>query len=763
MRALVLSSPVVFASGACAEKQKIDVSSDEPTGMGIPPGEQEKIERCGEDGILCGDGCCPAGNTCSPTARCIPAAACATSEDCGSDSLCGGRDQCVPWDSYPEDLRFNNNCRTSVNLPSLQPEVQCSWPGPNPPSEFPDSIQVIATPMVVDFNFDNNPATWKPSIVFISYEGLAATASGVLRVIDGDTCRLQATIPGVNPFTQKVSPALGDINGDGRPDIVVGDERPFGASVESGVAAFSPDGFGETKFIELGRARVPSTAGIQGVALHNLDDDDRPEILTETSILELSEELGDTLVATTGLQRPPPYEQLTGREPPIVVDIDGDTRPEMITSQGILVWDTTNPDMPLIRDKSRSANLVDDPLWEQPDNIPGFFMALADLGEFRTALPAQADSAEMIVVGSGGNLWVRQIDGRAIHEVSGKAGGPPVVADFDGDGRMEFASPGQGKITVFDLDCVAGDDALFNAAGCKGTPNADGILWQSEPTQGALSGAAVFDFDGDKRAEVVFADQCFMRVYDGLTGDVLFSVPRSSTTNWDYPVVADVDGDTNSELVTASNNNDNTLGCPTSDPYNPSVLFEATAGVTVWAVADDSWMGSRPIWNQHNYYVTNVEDDGTIPPTALSHWNLERSPGPNTFRQNVQGETGASLDKPDITTAGLPQFKCNDFQDLATVTVDVCNRGLLPLRAGEVSLALVHSDRLNLGVCAPMTNTAPIGAGECVEMACDAQVIKGAPPFDITVMGDYRAEHDECNEFNNTSLISRVSCIRIVE
>jgi hypothetical protein len=188
------------------------------------------------------------------------------------------------------------------------------------------------------------------------------------------------------------------------------------------------------------------------------------------------------------------------------------------------VWDTTNPDMPLIRDKSRSSNLVNDPLWEPEDNRIGFFMALADLGEVETNLPDQGDSAEMIVVGSAGSLWVGTVDGETIHEVSGLAGGPPVVADFDGDGRMDFASPGRAGITVFDLDCVVDDDDLFNAAGCKGTPNANGVLWQSQPTQGALSGAAVFDFDGDKKSELVFADQCFMRVYDGLTGAVLFGL-----------------------------------------------------------------------------------------------------------------------------------------------------------------------------------------------------------------------------------------------
>jgi hypothetical protein len=169
------------------------------------------------------------------------------------------------------------------------------------------------------------------------------------------------------------------------------------------------------------------------------------------------------------------------------------------------------------------------------------------------------------------------------------------------------------------------------------------------------------------------------------------------------------------------------------------------------------------VWNQHNYYVTNVNDNGTIPPTALSHWNLERSPGPNTFRQNVQGQTGSSLDKADITTAGLPQFTCIPRRDFATVTVDLCNRGLLPLDAGEAALALVHTNQPSLGVCPPLANTEPLGAGECVKVGCDVPVRKGAAPFDITIMGDWRSALEECNEFNNTSLISRISCPKEIE
>ena len=48
-------------------------------------------------------------------------------------------------------------------------------------------------------------------------------------------------------------------------------------------------------------------------------------------------------------------------------------------------------------------------------------------------------------------------------------------------------------------------------------------------------------------------------MYDGATGDVLFSAYRSSSTWHEYPVIADIDNDESAEIVVGSNNG---LTCP---------------------------------------------------------------------------------------------------------------------------------------------------------------------------------------------------------
>jgi hypothetical protein len=750
---LVVSSPVAAGIGACADAPGIKVMDGGAGGGAVLDPNDPRVARCGATGVACGEeGCCASGNACSDFGTCIPTLACSGNEQCSGDSTCGGT-SCVPYADLPAELAFNRNCRTEVDLPSLAPVVKCRWPGASTPSIEPNKVQVVSTPMVVDFNFDDDPTTRHPSIVFISYEGNLGQQTGVLRVIDGDTCELQATIVGSNPFTARVPPAVGDINADGRPDIIVADEQSIGAAVQSGIAAYQAEGGGSTEFDEIGRIGSGSTAIISGFAIHDLDGDEFPEILTEKTLLRFDPVL-KTLVNLAALQRENRPE-LTGIEPPIVVDVDGDRRAEMVTSQGIFNWDVTGLD---VVDKPRAGN---EPLWNDDRNVNGAFIAAADFslepGDFPTGLPAAADSVELVVVGVAGELWVKKVDGSNVFSLAtAEVQGPPVIADFDGDGRMEFAAPGYRELTVFDLDC---HPDYFDQSRCgrgMGRENREGILWKVA-TQGARSGAAVFDFNGDGRSEVVHADQCYMRIYDGLLGTVLFSVPRMSTTQWEYPVVADVDGNGFSEIVTASNDNDTSVLCTS---LNPAVPYEAVPGITVWKEANDRWAGSRPIWNQHNYYVTNVNDDGTIPEmdAVQSHWNMERG-GPNTFRQNVQGETGASLDLVDVTTAGSASFECLRGQEVAEVTVALCNRGNAPLRPAEASLALVQSSQPANVLCRKENTeliTQNLAPGTCVEVNCAIPTPRGG--MDITVLGDPANRIRECFENNNSSIISRVSC-----
>src|SRR5690606_3778263 len=69
-------------------------------------------------------------------------------------------------------------------------------------------------------------------------------------------------------------------------------------------------------------------------------------------------------------------------------------------------------------------------------------------------------------------------------------GGPPNIADFDGDGFPEVAAAGSNRFVVLKFD---------------GNMNTLDLLWSAVTQDGSsqVTGSSVFDFDGDGRNEVV--------------------------------------------------------------------------------------------------------------------------------------------------------------------------------------------------------------------------------------------------------------------
>ncbi len=198
-------------------------------------------------------------------------------------------------------------------------------------------------------------------------------------------------------------------------------------------------------------------------------------------------------------------------------------------------------------------------------------------------------------------------------------GGPPTVADFDGDGAPEIGFPSA---------------SYYRVVEAEGTER-----WRHEVSDysSSITGSSVFDFEGDGAAEVVYADEHTLWVYDGATGAAeLAWDSHSSGTLWEYPLIVDVDNDGATEIVVASND----------------YTIAGSRGITVIGDADDSWAPARPVWNQHAYSISNVEDDGSIPVQPEANW--ERW---NSFRAG-NSQTAVGLGLPDLRV-GAPEV-CKD-------------------------------------------------------------------------------------------------------
>ena len=190
------------------------------------------------------------------------------------------------------------------------------------------------------------------------------------------------------------------------------------------------------------------------------------------------------------------------------------------------------------------------------------------------------------------------------------------IADFDGDGCNEIWVVTYRQYIV--LDDVYADDGWcpwVDSTGPLSNTWWEILRFINNTDSSAVTSSSVFDFDYDGVYEVVYRDQTHLYILDGkewlgTTYDAIGNIITfSSTTSWsispkykqtcsswtryENPVIADVNDDWATEII-------------------------VVCGNTAWTVYtfaswSDPWAPSRPVWNQHGYNITNVNDDLTIP------------------------------------------------------------------------------------------------------------------------------------------------------
>lgn len=446
----------------------------------------------------------------------------------------------------PDDGDAPPNCVEEAPADSFTPEVQWAWTG-NPHS------QSIATPLVINLTDDNDDDSIDlcdiPEIVVVAYESDSFLGDvGYIYALSGDDGSEKLFID--VPVLFDTEPAVGDIDGDGDPEIITAIPEgniPFGRLI-----AFHHDG--TTAWI--GNQVFNASSG--GVALADLDGDGDVEIMLNglvadgatgttlwignqstimTTAADLDGEPGLEVIQGGSIYHADGSPYLTlpgvGFAPIAVADIDGDMLPEML-----------------------AITLTDAVLFEHD----GTQISSYTLG-------------------------------------AGQGNRPAAIHDVDGDGQVEFAIPTMMAYGIFETDWT--------------------LNWSQPTTDSGFASSTAFDFLGDGSAEAMYADHEALYIYDGVSGDVLLTVPRGSWTQFESPVVADVDNDGSAEIVVNSNKG-------ASGTFNEPTI-------QVIRDIDDRWIPARRIWNQFTYHVTNVREDGTIPSPEPKHWLAQ-----NTFRTQVQ-------------------------------------------------------------------------------------------------------------------------------
>lgn len=756
-------------------------------------------------------GGCPDGQVCS-NGVCVTVASCSDDNDCQNDTYCAA-EGCVPWGT-PAGTDNDDTCQIAIPPGNFAPTLKCEFKEAPPGDPFPAYVDVQATPMVVNFEPMSGGI---PSIVVPFTYTIVSNYSegeGIIRVLRGDTCELEANLGGGDGgyagfITSSAPVALGDLDGDGSAEVVA-------KAADGTLVAFTKKAGVWSLLWTSSAAVVSPCAGVgldsrcglgwAGPSIHDLDDTGSPEVIVEATVVD-----GATGMVLSG--NPPEYSSAVVGLNPVLANLDDDANVELTNGQFIWEW-------------VGGVWVLETGFPNGNASGPGF-AAVADFGPFGAGVPAQHPE---IVVVRGGNVTIQALDGSfalAATAVPGGGGGAPTVADYDGDGLPEVGVAGEAFFTVYDIDCVtprAGgtcsggtcDDGAGVGQACP-----PGLLWSraTQDDSSNITGSSVFDFEADGKAEVVYADECFVRVYDGTDGDVLFSQYRSSCTWYENPVVADTDGNFRADLVTPSNlacsdgtngipcrmlnaqgtdsqfaglrcleNGDCISGicdagfcrcastaeccaagddgvcldegfsCQAPPPGTPgaggftcqAAHPRGVSGIRVYSDANDRWVRSRSIWNQHAYAVTHVNEDGTVPPRSSWDQNWTRD-DLNNFRQNVPGNPNGQA-TPDLT-AGPSSFNCGG--SIAVMSVPVCNRGAEAVGPGIEVAFYAAGEKICF-----VTTQGPLGPGECEDLDCEWMT----PPasegtaVDIQVIADDSELRVECKEGNNEGVVPGVFC-----
>jgi hypothetical protein len=379
------------------------------------------------------------------------------------------------------------DCEEEAPPDSFEPEIQWTWSGPN------NDIHSITTPLVINMTDDNDDGVIDlcdtPDVIVLAGPSPASDI-GHIYVLDGATGQLHFQIE--RDMVVDLNPAVGDIDGDGLPEIVAGASLGiFGQNI----AAWEHDG--TPKWEGDGTGSYGDT-----VALADLDNDGDVEILSGGVVYDHE---GHKLFLAPGSST---WNANTA------ADLDGDGDLEVVTGKGASHHDGTeyyfNEEL-TANGYPQVANLDDDP---EPE----------------------------ILVTTWKGMWILEHDGTTKLGPLTPTGDPPtgtnwerpaVIHDFDGDGVTEFATSSAENYATYERD---------------GT-----LIWTApvQELSGIASGTA-FDFLGDGKAEAMYADEVNMYIF-GSEGEVLLEIPRTSTTLTEYPIVADIDNDGSAEIVVTSN------------------------------------------------------------------------------------------------------------------------------------------------------------------------------------------------------------------
>ncbi|MBN2493580.1 MAG: choice-of-anchor D domain-containing protein [Deltaproteobacteria bacterium] len=468
---------------------------------------------------------------------------------------------------------------------TFQPELIFQWPAGS--ISNPTFQQVFMTPVVINLTDDNGDGFIDendvPDIVFNSYDYFhdmtIPAAESMIRAISGDDGHEIFTVDDPRFRTNcETQVAAADIDGDNLPEIlaskyVVADSGDFqGRFVTGNVLCFEHDGTYKWES-EAWHAPEEEIEDGSAIGVADLDHDGHPEVFRGPSVYNYRGELL--------------WEGEAGRGSMghgvfcTAADLDMQGEMELICGNtayrhdGAIFWQASKPD-------GLSA-VADFDL----DRWPEVLLFASGFGGGTVILDGQTGAIRSTLADSEVNAIL-----------------VPVIADIDGAGAPEF-----GVVGCCEVPGMEDGGECFWGVDVNESSLAMSVLWREELNDTTLGGGnSAFDFQGDGPFEVLQNDETYVNIYSGLAHNQIYQAERNSVTGWENPLVVDVNNDNHAEIIVIENG---MLGMG-------GILVYGNAGAT-------KWVETKRVWNQFDYHITNIRENGTVPRFEVPNWTVYNS------------------------------------------------------------------------------------------------------------------------------------------
>ena len=398
--------------------------------------------------------------------------------------------------------------------------VNNNWGAFSKSSETPKTTPDYSTPAYANLGIPTQKLQWQSFHRLPDNSGITALA--------GNMDSVRALWSYTTAYDVSSSPVLGDIDGDGKLEAILGsgDSIIYALNGEDGSLLWSYKTGG---WVE------------SSPALGDIDGDGKLEVVVgsdDYKIYALNGEDGSLLWSyTTGS---PVFSS------PALGDIDGDGKLEVVVgSNDNKIYALNGEDGSLLWSYTTGNYVYSSP-------------ALGDIdgdGKLEIVFGSN-DSTVYALNGEDGSLLWSYTTGYYTYSSSS-----PALGDIDGDGKLEVVfSSWDNKIYALN-----GEDGL--------------LLWSYSTGSDVKSSPALGDIDGDGKLEIVFGSNDH-KIYalNGEDGSFLWSYSTGSDVK-SSPALGDIDGDGKLEVVVGSHDNK----IYTLNGEDGSLLWSYTTGGWVWS------------------------------------------------------------------------------------------------------------------------------------------------------------------------------------